>query len=529
MHIEEPTTQKFEVDASKRCAQVSSEQGQLSAPQTLENCEQLRKSCHGDASSWQSLQSALRMALAKEDFLVRLREIVDCVNCIDREISLKDILQASVREVRKFFHSDRVAIYQIFPESGIVAVDSDSSVFERVDNPSGLVTPILLPHYGENQSSEQMMMWGMVIMNDSRSSRTWETREIDILKQVSREIAIAIEKSQLRQQIKIAETQAKQALEKIATTQEETTQFQTQLLQKAKLSTLGQLIVDLVNEIHNPVNFIFSSIHKTSQYAEDLIHLLEQYQHSYPIPPTAIASPQKLTNVDFAKTDFLKSLWSMRAGADRLQDTVSALYKFSQFDNVHLKKTDLHDGLNSILTILQHRLKEKAQQPGIQVIKKFGDIPLVECFPGEVNQAFLNILTNAIEALEERMQHDYSFTPKIWISTEIVNSHLSLISSNGIKATTQQNSQKQKILIRISDNGKGILPHIQRHIFEPFFSTKPVGKGNGLGLAISRKIIVEKHRGKLGCKSQLGKGSEFFIEINIGAKQYADIRKHASF
>ncbi|PAX52502.1 GAF domain-containing sensor histidine kinase [Brunnivagina elsteri] len=512
MHIEEPTTQKFEVDASQRWTQVFSEQGQLSAPPTLENCEKL--------------QSALLMALAKDDFLVRVRKIVDC---IDPEISLEDILQASVKEVRKFFQTDRVGIYQIFPESGIVAVDSDSSVLANLYSTSGLVTPILLPQKtGDNQSSGQMMMWGMVIIDDSRISRTWETREIDTLKQVSREIAIAIEKSQLRQQIKIAETASNQALDEIATTQQEITQIQTQLLQKAKLSTLGQLIVDLVNEIHNPVNFIFSSIYSTSQYAEDLIHLLEQYQHNYPIPPNS-ASPQKLTNIDSAKTEFLKSLWSMRAGSERLKDTVSALYKFSQFDNTHLKKTDLHEGINSILTILQHRLKEKAHRAGIQVNKKFGDIPLVECFPGEVNQVFLNILTNAIEALEERMHHDYSFAPKIWISTEIVNSHLSLISSNGIKPANQPNQQKQKILICISDNGNGILPHIQRRIFEPFFSTKPIDKGNGLGLAISRKIIVEKHRGKLGCKSQLGKGSEFFIEINTAAKQYVDIRKHASF
>ncbi|NJL60987.1 MAG: GAF domain-containing sensor histidine kinase [Methylacidiphilales bacterium] len=513
MHIEEPATHKFEVDASQRCAQVTSEQGQLSAPLTLENYEKL--------------QSSLLIALAKESFLAKVRKIVDR---IDGGISLKDILQASVTEVRKFFDINRVAIYQIFPESGIVAIDSDLSVLDKIHHPSGLVTPILLhAEAGNHQPSGQTMMWGMVIVDDSRSTRTWETGEVEILQQVSREIAIAIQKSQLRQQIQVAESKAREALEKIAATQQELAQIQTQLLQKAKLSTLGQLIVDLVNEIYNPVNFIFSNIYSTSQNAEDLIDLLEQYQHSYPIPPTAIASSGKSTNIDFVKTDFLKSLWSMRAGSDHLQDTVSALHKFLQFDNAHLKRTNLHDGLNSILTILQHRFKEQIHRPGIQIIKKFGDIPLVECIPGELNQVFLNILTNAIEALEERMQHDYSFIPKIWISTEIVNSHLSLICSNGCKTPNQENPPKQKILIRISDNGKGILPHIQRRIFEPFFSTKSIGKGNGLGLAISRKIIVEKHRGKLGCKSQLGKGSEFFIEINTAVKQYADIRKHASF
>jgi two-component system, NtrC family, sensor kinase len=278
MYIEEPATHKFEVDASQRCAQVSSEQGQLLAPLTSLNCEQL--------------QSALLMTLAKEDFLAKVREIVDreavpTEHRIDGEILLEDILQASIREVRKFFHTNRVAIYQIFPESGIVAVDSDLSVSDCVDIQTGLVTPILQRHPGNNQSSGQNMVWGMLILYDSRSTRTWETREVDILKQVSREIAIAIEKSQLHQKIKTSETKVSQALGKIATAQQELTQIQTQLIQKAKLSTLGELIVDLVNEIHNPVNFIFSNIYRTSQYAEDLINLLEQYQNSYPIPPTA--------------------------------------------------------------------------------------------------------------------------------------------------------------------------------------------------------------------------------------------------
>ncbi|NJR14529.1 MAG: hypothetical protein HC785_01725 [Calothrix sp. CSU_2_0] len=177
MHIEEPATHKFEVDASQRCAQVTSEQGQLSAPLTLENYEKL--------------QSSLLIALAKESFLAKVRKIVDR---IDGGISLKDILQASVTEVRKFFDINRVAIYQIFPESGIVAIDSDLSVLDKIHHPSGLVTPILLhAEAGNHQPSGQTMMWGMVIVDDSRSTRTWETGEVEILQQVSREIAIAIQ------------------------------------------------------------------------------------------------------------------------------------------------------------------------------------------------------------------------------------------------------------------------------------------------------------------------------------------------
>ena len=141
----------------------------------------------------------------------------------------------------------------------------------------------------------------------------------------------------------------------------------------------------------------------------------------------------------------------------------------------------------------------------------------------------MNILTNAIDALEERIKHDYSFTPTLFIHTEIISSHLSLVNSNELWLNDKRVGKKHKVIIRISDNGKGILPHIQRQIFEPFFTTKPIGQRKGLGLSISREIIVEKHQGKLKCNSQLGQGTELVIEMNTTARHYAAIRKHASF
>lgn len=194
-----------------------------------------------------------------------------------------------------------------------------------------------------------------------------------------------------------------------------------------------------------------------------------------------------------------------------------------------MKKVDLHEGLNSVLRILQHRLKEKPDRAGIEVVKVFGELPLIECYPGDLNQVFMNILTNAIDALEERMKYDYSFTPKIFINTEILSSHLSLVNSNQICVNDKLIGKKHKVIIRIYDNGKGILPHIQRQIFEPFFTTKPIGKGQGLGLSISQEIIVGKHQGKLKCNSQLGQGTELVIEMNTTARHYTAIRKHASF
>ncbi|BAZ38379.1 PAS/PAC sensor signal transduction histidine kinase [Calothrix sp. NIES-4101] len=657
MHIEEPATQQFEVDASQRCAPVSSEPGLLTAPLMLDDKQQLQSALrialgknglglwewnpvtgnfhydslslrilgyenaeipnykafellihpqdllnltsvrkaflenmevtyevefrittksgdwkwivergvvaylddggsvakvigtHQDVTTTKCLNLELQNNQQKEDFLNNIRGI------IDRHHSLETILQIIVREIGRFFHTDRVAIYQIFPEMGIIAADShgqlpDSQDVSKMINgnnycgKAGFITPILRHYLGENSSphESQSAIWGMLVLNhrsnNHQSLLPWETWEIEILKQVSREIAIAIQKSQLQ----TTQKQAIQALAQIENAQQQLAQFQSQLLQKAKLSTLGELIVDLVNEIYKPVNFIFSTINYINQYAVDIIHLLEEYQQYYPIPalaivyPTSVISPESctsqkkpLSNIELTKTEFLNSLWSIGAAAEQLQDKVSALYKFSQCDNSQVQKTDLHDGLNNLLAILQPRFQEKSHRLGIQVIKQFGNIPLVECFPGELNQAFMNILTNAIEALEERMKHDYSFTPKIWISTEIVNNHLSLISNDGIKTREREVIQRQKVIVRISDNGKGILPHIQRHIFEPFFTTKVVTKTNGLGLTISHNIIVEKHHGKLSCKSQLGKGSEFLIEISTENKRYSHLQKPVIF
>lgn len=181
--------------------------------------------------------------------------------------------------------------------------------------------------------------------------------------------------------------------------------------------------------------------------------------------------------------------------------------------------------ISGAIAILQHRLKQQQNRPGIEVVKEFGDIPLVECLASKINQVFISLLTNAIEALEEQTNYGNSFMPKIWISTEIVRSHLSLLSTTFALYGTQ----KQKVLIHIYDNGMGILPHIQRRMFEPFFTTKPIRKSMGLGLAISKQIIEQNHRGKIRCNCQLGHGTEFVIEIYTYGRHKADIKKHANF
>ncbi|MEH2395937.1 PAS domain-containing protein [Nostoc sp.] len=355
-------------------------------------------------------------------------------------------------------------------------------------------------------------------------------------KDISQDKAIATQQYQLFEQLQreivqrqSTEDQVREKSQQLETTLEELKYTQKQLLQNQKMANLGQLVADMANEINNPVSFIYGNLHPASQYAQDLIRVIELYQHHYPTPTPVIALHLQRLDLDFVKTDFLKLLWSMRAGSERVKEIVFALRNFSTSDEGQMKKVDLHEGLDSVLRILQHRLKEQPDRPRIEVIKNFGELPLIECYPGDLNQVFMNILTNAIDALEERMKHDYSFIPNIFIHTEIISSHLSLVNSNELWVNDKLLEKKHKVLIRIYDNGKGILPHIQKQIFEPFFTTKLVGKCKGLGLSISREIIVEKHQGKLKCNSQLGQGTELVIEMNATARHYAAIRKHASF
>jgi two-component system, NtrC family, sensor kinase len=320
------------------------------------------------------------------------------------------------------------------------------------------------------------------------------------------------------------EAQEKKKSQQLEDTQEELKNVREQLLQNDKMAHLGQLVTEVTNEIYSPTRFIHSTLPSASDYAEQLIWVLELYQHYYPNPVSVIASELQRLDLDFVKTDFLKLLWSMRAGSERIQELVFALQNYSHLNNGQMRKTNLHEGLGYVLRILQHRLKAQPNRPRIQIIKTFSELPLVICYPGELNQVFMNILTNAIDALEERWQQDDSFIPQIKICTEVIQSHLSLVSTDN-----KQLLKQHKVVIRISDNGKGILPHIQRRIFEPFFTTKLEAKRKGLGLSISQQIIVERHQGKLKCHSYLGQGTEFMIELNIKATICPNSRQDSNF
>jgi signal transduction histidine kinase len=285
---------------------------------------------------------------------------------------------------------------------------------------------------------------------------------------------------------------------------------QIKLVQSEKMSSLGQLVAGIAHEINNPINFIYGNILPADRYIRDLLELIELYQTELPQGSDAIADKVEEIDLEFIEEDLPKLLGSMKLGAERVCELVKSLRIFSRLDESEFKAVDLHHCLESTLTILRHNLKEKPGRPGIMVRKDYGQLPVIDCYPGPLNQVFMNLLVNAIDALEERdsarsPQENQRHPSEIKVITGIVSA---------------EPGEMPWVQVRICDNGPGIAATQLTKLFDPFFTTKPVGKGTGLGLSISHQIVVEKHGGRLICESVPGKGTEFIVEIP--AKQGAD-------
>ena len=268
------------------------------------------------------------------------------------------------------------------------------------------------------------------------------------------------------------------------------------------MSSLGQLVAGVAHEINNPVNFIHGNLSFADRYTRDLLELVHLYQKYYPQPELEIQERAAEIDLEFLIEDLPKILSSMQVGTERIRQIVLSLRNFSRLDQAKMKQVDIHEGIDSTLLILQNRLKSKDSSPEIKVVKEYSDLPLVECYAGQLNQVFMNILSNGIDALEEVMSHKLSVVgskneppPTIRIRTEM----------------TSPNT----IAVRISDNGPGMIEEVKAKLFDPFFTTKPVGKGTGLGLSICYQIVVEKHGGSLHCESEPGRGTEFSIVIPV--------------
>ncbi|HLO85718.1 MAG TPA: ATP-binding protein [Nostocaceae cyanobacterium] len=278
----------------------------------------------------------------------------------------------------------------------------------------------------------------------------------------------------------------------------------TRLLQNEKMAALGQLVAGVAHEINNPISFIYGNLTHATQYVQDLLHLLQSYKQAYPCPEKSVQAVIDDIELDFIVEDLPKLLSSMMAGATRIREIVLSLRNFSRLDESEIKRVDIHEGIDNTLTVLQSHLRAKTNRPEIKVIKEYGELPLIECYAGQLNQVFMNIITNSIDALSESYQ-----------LSRYSDSLVPITQKNLIIRIQTEFSDDNYVVIRIRDNGPGIPESIQRRLFDPFFTTKPVGKGTGLGLSISHQIVVEKHGGQISCTSTLGEGAEFTIRIPI--------------
>src|SRR6478672_6203254 len=482
--------------------------------------------------------------------LKRERLVIKMLERIRSSLNLEEILTKTVAEVRQFLQTDRTVIYRFNPDwSGFITVesvnqnwqsiqgitikdscfeDSYASAYEdgrplAVDDiykaglsqcyidllsqfqvRANLVVPIL--------QSEKL--WGLLIAHECAGPRHWLEIEVECLKQISVQLAIAIQQSMLFEQAQseiadrkqaesaLQESEARErskaleleaAINKLRTTQ-------AQLVQNEKMVSLGQLVAGVAHEINNPLSFIHCNLNPARNYTLDLLELIKVYQHYCPNPPAPVLEKIDEIDLDYIAEDFPKLFNSMQVGTERIVEIVKSLRNFSRLDESAGKSVNIHEGIDSTLMILQNRLKSHSSQGEIQIVKDYQLLPQIECFPGELNQVFMNILMNAIDALEERDKQR---------SIEECDRHPSTIAIRSYQAAAGF------VAVSIADNGRGIPESVRSRLFDPFFTTKPVGKGTGLGLSISHSIIVDRHGGRLSCISTPGEGAEFLIEIPV--------------
>ncbi|MEG4403501.1 response regulator [Microcoleus sp. MON2_D5] len=325
----------------------------------------------------------------------------------------------------------------------------------------------------------------------------------EVLARVENQLTIQrLQKKLHEQNARLQESEAKERKksQQLELALQELQNAQAQLIQSEKMSSLGNVVAGVAHEINNPISFIKGNLCPITEYTEDLLRLVQLYAEDFPNPTAAIQEQLEAIDFTFLRNDLPKLIASMSIGVDRIGEIVHSLRNFSRLDEAELKAVDIHEGIESTLMILQHRLKDEADQRIIKVVKEYEALPKIECYAGQMNQVFMNVLTNAIDALQSQKScakeaGDSSQIPTITICTKLLS--------------------EVQVGIYITDNGPGITEEVQQRIFEPFFTTKKVGQGKGLGLSISYAIVVDEHGGELRCFSVPTQGATLAIGIPI--------------
>ncbi|MDZ8067370.1 MAG: GAF domain-containing protein [Nostoc sp. DedQUE08] len=449
----------------------------------------------------------LAEATEREKAMERQELLAATIDKIRQSLDIKTIFRTTTHAVRELLEVERIAIYRFNPDwSGKFVADS----FKDGWKPVAQTQPTIIETFEDTDDDNELprnetfvpiregeKLWGLLVAYQNSQPRYWKEEEINLLAQVGVQLGIAIQQAELLEQTK------RQTLE-LTQTLQELKQTQTRLIQGEKMAGLGQLLAGVAHEINNPISFIFGNLIHLSEYTQELLKVVNLYRQHSSILPTIQEQINK-SDLDFIIEDLPKTLESMKVGTERICDIVLSLRNFSRTDEAELKPVDIHEGLDSTLLILGHRLKNNNDRPAIEIVKQYDSLPLLECYPAQLNQVFMNLLSNSVDALEEKfntIQQRYlkllQTCPRIpltiWINTQLINN---------------------QVVIRIADNGLGIPEEVRSHIFDPFFTTKAPGKGTGLGLSISHQIVVEKHHGQMKCSSKSGEGTEFLIEIPI--------------
>ncbi|MBD2503450.1 PAS domain S-box protein [Anabaena azotica] len=470
--------------------------------------------------------------LAQRVKLADFRSEVDSI--LWQSYTLENLMQGCTQAMVKHLNAAFARIWTLNKQDNVLELQVSSGMYTHIDGPHrfvpvgkfkiGLIAEEGQPHItnsvqtdprvGNKEWAKQEGMiafagYPLIVEGETLGVLAMFSRQVlnestlEALSITANEIAIGIKRKHTEEELRKSEAKyriaaqiAQEKAQQLEVALLELQQTQTQLIQTEKMSSLGQLVAGIAHEINNPVNFIHGNLIYTREYVGDLLYLIELYrQHYYPSVPE-IQQQIAQIDLDFIAEDLPKILNSMDIGTERIQQIVLSLRNFSRLDEEGMKPTDIHEGIDNTLLLLQHRLKPRNDSERIEVMKEYGNLPKILCNAGQINQVFMNLLTNAIDALEESViDSQKTKNPQIVIRTELTTDN--------------------QVIIRIADNGPGMTEQVRSRLFDPFFTTKPVGKGTGMGLSISYQIVVTNHQGQIQCISAPGKGTEFIITLPL--------------